>query len=244
MSRLGAALRVQANRVLVGLGLLLGLPVIVVAEKLRRGSGRRIALRMVRAGSRAVGLGVDVIGTGQVPTGRAAVLVANHSSPLDIPVLMSAFPEVTFVAAADLYRVPLLGAAMRALGTVAVDRRRPREGRRALTELAISGAPPLLAIFPEGGIPPKGDRKRFKTGAFALAIESGAVVVPVAIHHTADLLPPRGRLGIRPGWARVEGLDIIETTGVGADARRAIRDQAELSILDALGHSRPDLQRA
>ncbi|HET6793578.1 MAG TPA: lysophospholipid acyltransferase family protein [Acidimicrobiales bacterium] len=228
-------LRVQVNRLLLVVLFLLGLPLIVAAERIRRGSGQLVALRVLRTGARLTGVRIVTRSQVEPPGDRPVILVPNHSSPLDIAALVLAYPEIRFVAAADLYRIPLLRGAMRALGTVPVDRHRPRQGRQDLLALVASGAPPLLAIFPEGGIPPAGRRRPFKTGAFALAIDTGALVVPVAIRGTAELLPPGAAFGLRPGEVTVALLDPIDTFGLGPHDRRTLRDRAQSAVLVELG---------
>ena len=237
-------LRAQLNRVVLVVLFLIGIPLLVAAEKLRAGWGQAVALRMLRAGAWLAGVHVRVEDPAGLPADRPVILVPNHSSPLDVAALLLAYPAARFVAAADLYRIPLLGSAMRALGTIPVDRRRPRKGREDLLTLATSGAPPLLVVFPEGGIPPPGRRRPFKTGAFALAIESGAVVVPVAIRGTAELLPPRAAFGVRPGQVSVQALEGIDTSGLGHYDRRSLRDRAQASVLAALGEEQLGLEPA
>ncbi len=146
---------------------------------------------------------------------------------MDIPALLTAVPDVRFVAAAELFRVPLLSSAMRALGTVAIDRHHPAHAREQLGELAHehgAGDDYDLAIFPEGGIAPAGRRLPFKSGAFTLAIETGSTVVPVAIHGTDRVLPPNGRLAARPGVVTIEFLDPVTTAGLLPDDRQVLRD--------------------
>jgi 1-acyl-sn-glycerol-3-phosphate acyltransferase len=127
------------------------------------------------------------------------------SSPLDIAVLLIAVPEVRFLAAADLFRLPLLSAAMRGMRTIPIERRDRKTARRQLDGLVDTVASLTdfkIVIFPEGGIPLAGERFPFKAGAFELAIRVGAPIVPVAIHGSASVLPPKGRLGVRPGRVR------------------------------------------
>jgi len=154
-------------------------------------------------------------------------VVPNHSSLLDIPALLWADPNVRFVATAGLFRIPVLAAAMRAVGTVPIDRRDHDRAQRQLDrlvgqrDLVVGGD---IAVFAEGGIAPAGQRLPFKTGAFSLAIRTGCPVVPVAIRGSDRLLPPKGRLLVRSGVVIVEFLDIVDTTGLTLDDRHAVRD--------------------
>lgn len=208
--------------------LAVALPVVVVAERLRVGAGRAVALSVVRGLSRACGIRYEVIGKDRLERSRAYVLVPNHASPADIPALLVAAPDVRFVAAAELFRVPLLGAAMRSLGAIPVDRARPTRDGGRLTAPLDEGA--SVVVFAEGGIPEPGEHRRFTSGAFVLAIESGAPVVPVTITGTAAVLPRGQKIWVRPGLVTVEIHPPIETTGLTIRDRKRLRDDTERAV--------------
>jgi 1-acyl-sn-glycerol-3-phosphate acyltransferase len=129
---------------------------------------------------------------------------------MDIPALLWADPDVRFMAAADLFRIPVLAAAMRAVGTVPIDRRthdRAHDQLDAMVDEQHRGAGGDVAVFAEGGIAPAGQRLPFKSGAFSLAIRTASPLVPVAIHGSDRVLPPRGRLLVRSGVVTVEFLN-------------------------------------
>ncbi len=227
--------RAQVNRILVTLALLVLLPSIVVAERCRRGAGRRVARRGIAAVARLCG--VRFVVHGEPPAGPS-VVVATHSSPLDVPAVLVAVPDVRFLAAAELFRVPLLAAAMRALGTVPLARRDPERAHGQLDDLVAGwgdGTPPV-AVFPEGGIAPAGTRLPFKSGAFTLAVRTGAPVVPVVLTGTATVLPPRGRLAVRPGTVTVEVLPPVPSGDRTVGDHRALRDEVH-QLLTAVGPS-------
>ncbi len=224
-----AAARAQLNRVIAVVALVVVLPTIAVAERLRPGSGRAVALRAIATVSRLCGVGFEVTGpVGDAPT--HAVVVAHHASPLDIPAVLSALPSARFVAAADLFKIPLLGAAMRALGTVPVDRRHPERGRSQLAELATPAAGSPLAIFPEGAIAPLGDWLPFKSGAFYLAVRTGTPVLPLVIRGTDRVLAPRGHLLVRPGVVTVEVLEPLDPVALSIDDPHELRHRAEAQL--------------
>ncbi len=226
VARRWAAGRAQLNRVVAVMALVVVLPTIAVAERLHRGSGRAVALRAITVVSRLCGVTFEVSG----PVGGAspgAVVVAHHASPMDIPAVLSALPGARFVAAADLFRIPLLGAAMRALGTVPVDRRHPEHGRSQLAELAVpdTGAP--LAIFPEGAIAPLGEQLPFKAGAFFLAVRTSTPLLPLVITGTDRVLAPRGRLLVRPGVVTVDLLEPLDPVALSIGDPHELRDRAQ-----------------
>src|SRR6185436_4869407 len=98
-------------------------------------AGQRPALAMARriwapgllfgAGARLAVVGLDA-----VDLTRPYLVVANHQSWIDIPALFRAFPvPLRFVAKSELARVPFLGAYLRAMGMVLVDRADRRGAR-------------------------------------------------------------------------------------------------------------------
>ena len=227
----GSAARAQLNRVLLVAVLPLALSGIALGGLGRRDGGAARAAWWVRVVGRLTGVTFESRGeVGEAPGGWR-ILVANHSSLLDIPALIATRPGTRFVAGADLFRIPFLAAAMRSLGTVAVDR---RSAHGAHLELPADAPPGDLAVFPEGRLAPAGTRLPFHRGAFAVAIAAGAPVVPVAIHRSAGALPAGARMALRPGRVVVEYLPPISTAGLDPDDRHALAEQAERAILEAL----------
>jgi 1-acyl-sn-glycerol-3-phosphate acyltransferase len=129
-------------------------------------------------------LGVRVENDGYIP-GERVLVVANHRSYIDIPVLLAALP-CAFLAKREVRSWPLFGRAAARIHTVFVQRDCP-ESRRA----ARHGAGALLsqgvsfAAFPEGTTSGGPGLKAFHRGLFQLAQERGFPVLPVAICYGA-----------------------------------------------------------
>jgi 1-acyl-sn-glycerol-3-phosphate acyltransferase len=159
--------------------------------------------------------------------------VANHSSPLDIPALFWADPSVRFLAPAGLFSIPVLAAAMRAVGTVPIDRHDHDRAQHQLDTMVSQRdlfAGGDVAVFAEGGIAPSGQRLPFKTEVFCSAIRTGCPVVPVAIRGSDHLLLPRGRLLVRSGVVILEFLEVVATTGLTLDDRYPLRDHVRYLV--------------
>ena len=232
-SRTGA--RVMGNRLVAAVAVPVALAHIALTGKVRPASAGRIAAAWARLVGRLTGVTFQAVGRLGPASGTMRVIVANHSSPLDIAALLAVEPDVTFVAAAELFRVPLLAAAMRALRTVPVDRR-SRTGVHLALPAGLAGPALALTVFPEGGIAPPGRRLPFRRSPFALAVEHGATLVPVAIHSSERVLPPRSALGVRPGTVTVEFLPPIATAGRSMADRGALCEMAEHRIAQALAN--------
>lgn len=156
---------------------------------------RRAAYEPVRWWCQAMlgvaGVGSRVEGAGNLPPDGRCVLVANHCSHLDGPVLICSLPlPIYFVIKSELARVPVWGPATLRVGFIAVDRRDSTQARLELGRAveAIRGGRTVL-VFPEGTRSPDGRLHRFKKGGFHLAVDAGVPVVPVSVNRSADLLP-------------------------------------------------------
>jgi 1-acyl-sn-glycerol-3-phosphate acyltransferase len=135
---------------------------------------------------------------------RACIYMANHVSNLDPPALIPNLPQrVSVMVKRELFRIPLLGRAMRMASLVPIERKNKESaiaGVRAAAEVLRSGL--SIVVFPEGTRSPDGRLLPFKKGPFYMALETGAPIVPVTILGTRDLMP-KGKLAIRPGVATV-----------------------------------------
>ncbi len=156
------------------------------------------------AGVRVAGVRVKTVGRESLDPAASYIFMSNHVSNLDPPILVPLIPRRTSVLVKkELFRVPILGYAMRLASLVPVDRSN-REAAiaslRAASEVLAHGIP--MTIFVEGTRSFDGRLLPFKKGPFYLAIESGAPVVPVTIVGTHHVLPKR-RSSIRAGEVSV-----------------------------------------
>jgi 1-acyl-sn-glycerol-3-phosphate acyltransferase len=162
---------------------------------------------------------LEARGTSHVPLRGPVLLVANHSSVLDPPLVGGACPrQLSFLAKAELFGVPGLGRLIRALNARPIR----REGadaaalRVALRVLEQGGA---LLVFPEGTRGPEGSLREPKPGAALLAVLSGAPVVPVLVRGSGGAWP-RGRRLPRPAKVRVTfGAPLRFDRPAGADKK-------------------------
>lgn len=149
-----------------------------------------------RAWSRLVlilaGVRLEVDGLQDFRPSGPCVLCPNHQSDMDIPVLLAALPfQFRFAAKKSLFGVPFLGWHLRRAGHVSIDREHPRAALKALdgsVDWVRAGLP--LVVFPEGRISQDGEVASFKKGAFLLARRTGAVLVPITIQGTREILRP------------------------------------------------------
>jgi 1-acyl-sn-glycerol-3-phosphate acyltransferase len=133
--------------------------------------------------------------------GGPAVLVGNHQSALDIPVLMLALDgNVRFLAKRSLFWIPIVGWVMKIAGFPAIDRGSARRTRPEL-DAALARIPRernCWIIFPEGTRSRDGALQPYHRGTFNFARRAGVPVIPFAIDGARDLLP-KGSLVPKPG---------------------------------------------
>jgi len=166
--------------------------------------------------------------------GEQHVFVGNHVSWFDVFAMAGHLRWFKFVAKAELFRVPLFGPAMRTAGMIAVDRKNQKSARGSIQEAADrihEGASVIL--FPEGTRGASYALRPFKKGAFVLAIEAQAPIVPVAIHGTIEI-QPKGAILVHPGRIDVHFLPPIATAGMTYNDRDKLARAAYASIAECL----------
>jgi 1-acyl-sn-glycerol-3-phosphate acyltransferase len=173
--------------------------------------GRRVGYLLAKVASslllRLTG-GVEVAGAEFVPRRGPLILVANHQSLLDPLALMAAMPrEITFLAAAYLFRIPVVGLVIRAVGAMPV-RGEEADLRSLRKSLALLREGKAIGLFPEGGVSRPGELRPFMPGWAYLALKSGAPVLPVVLRGSSKVLPA-GTFIPRPGRIRIEVLPPI-----------------------------------
>jgi 1-acyl-sn-glycerol-3-phosphate acyltransferase len=132
--------------------------------------------------------------------GKTYILMSNHCSHYDIPLILMAFPKnsIRMIAKKELFRIPLFGYAMKRSEFIAIDREHRTQAHRDL-QVAQKKMASGIAIWiaPEGTRSRSGKLQPFKKGGFLVAVESKATIIPIGIHGSANILPPKtSRFGI------------------------------------------------
>lgn len=186
-----------------------------------------------------VGMRVEVRGREHARAGASYVVMSNHQSHYDIPVIYLALPtlSIRMVAKAQLFRVPIWGQALAASGFVGVDRRdraRAIEALRAARETIASGI--SIWIAPEGTRSRTGALGELKQGGFHLAIETGTPILPVTIDGTLAVLPRGGTSVRRDVEVRVTIHPPIDTGAYGSERRHELVERVRDVLASGLGH--------
>lgn len=112
------------------------------------------------------------------------ILVANHVSWFDVLALAAYLPgRYCFVSKKEVRKIPFLGYTIERCGHIFIDRSDHQKALQSLEEARrkLEKEKPTVIMFPEGTRSETGQLQRFKKGAFVLAIQTGADIVPAAI---------------------------------------------------------------
>ena len=156
------------------------------------------------AGVWITGVRVETVGLDQFDHSRSYIFMTNHVSNLDPPIQIPLIPRRTSVMVkSELFKVPILGRAMRMGSMVPVDRGNRDAGIEAVRAAkSVVGQGLNMTIYVEGKRSFDGKLLPFKKGPFYLAMECGVPVVPVTIVGTHYTMP-KARFSIRPGMVKV-----------------------------------------
>lgn len=253
MKRLNLSPLTESATLLRRLGVVLGtlgwtaLYSLVVLLRAAFGSlDRKVTDRIVREWSAALLRLVRVSLTvrGEVPDfddGRRYIIMSTHASHYDIPATFVSLPgSVRMLAKQELFRIPLLGPAMRAAEFPSIDRSNRERAVQDLSRAkAMMESGIVLWAAPEGTRSPDGRLLPFKKGCFHLALDTEAVIVPVAIRGIHRVLPARS-LQINLG----QPVDVrvgkpIDTAGRGKQSLEELMQDVRASLEELLGDGEP-----
>ena len=123
---------------------------------------------------------VEVIGIENIPK-EPVVVIANHQSTLDIPLLLMVLPnQASFVAKIELRKTPVIATWMKIMGCIFIDRKSARAALQSFkdgAEMIKKGQ--SVIIFPEGTRTP--EIMEFKRGSFKLATMAKVPILPITI---------------------------------------------------------------
>ena len=163
------------------------------------------------------------------------VVVANHQSMGDIPVISNLPWEMKWVGKEELFKMPIVGWQMKLAGDIPVN----RKGVRRWEQVAKKAGFYLehncsVMIFPEGTRTKDGSLGRFADGAFALAIRHQVPILPVVVEGTFDCLPKNSWIFGKSESMKVKVLPPIPTEGMTSAEVPELRDRVHKLIGDQL----------
>ncbi len=125
--------------------------------------------------------------------GTNYVMISNHQSLLDIPVVKALRLDFRWISKVENFKVPILGQSMHMAGYILLE----RGSKESVIKMMERSGNVLrkgesVFIFPEGTRSPDSEIHRFKSGAFRLALDNSVPILPVLIDGTGEVLPRKG----------------------------------------------------
>jgi 1-acyl-sn-glycerol-3-phosphate acyltransferase len=183
----------------------------------------------------AAGIRGEVLGLENLPD-RTCVFVCNHQSNFDAPFAFARIPRhIRFVAKKELFRIPIFGTALKAMGNIRVERSGVESDRKAI-ESAVEGVRTRSSIlfFAEGTRSSDGRLRAFKKGAAILALDAQVPIVPIAVAGAHEVTP-KGGLWVHSGRPVVLSIGRpIPTQGLTRADRDMLTEKAHEAVAGLL----------
>ena len=210
----------------VGVVIIYGSYVLIKAKILEKRKGeeasreyvRKVVSWFGRAAFHYLWSEVTVFGKENIPDKGPYVIVANHQSIFDIPLILGYIYPSGFIAKKELLKVPLLGTFIKKLGSILIDRDSPTSGAIALKNFArITQTGDVITIFPEGTRSIDGKVNEFKKGSLLVPYRYNIKVLPVTIDGTIGM-NKKGSILIKPGKVKLYIHNVIEPKTFSSEA--------------------------
>lgn len=188
----GAYVRLRSlARVAMCFGLLAAIFPIIMIPLALFGPAKVVRLRRLLTRTLIRVAGCRLEARGFLPEmGRTCIYVANHQSMFDALIVSALLWDFSVIAKKDLRRIPFFGPIVKSLGMIFIDRKNRKESQDSIRLSAekIRGGVSVL-IFPEGTRTRDGSIGPFKYGAFKLALDTKAPIVPFSISGSFEANP-------------------------------------------------------
>ena len=164
----------------------------------------------------------QVVGVGNVPKTGPLIVVSNHLSRADPPIIGAGIPRrIVFMAKEELFRSPLMALIVKGFGAFPVRKREAdRDALRQAQEVLEKGL--ALGVFPEGTRSKTAVLQPGMLGAAFIALRTGAPVLPVGIYGTEGL--NAARLLRHPAITLHIGEPFTVAPAQGRVTRQALQD--------------------
>jgi 1-acyl-sn-glycerol-3-phosphate acyltransferase len=139
------------------------------------------------------GVKVKVTGKENLDPNRGFVIMSNHQSFLDIPLIIGWVRPASFLAKKELFDIPIFGSVIKWGRCISVNRGHPRKNKNIPHILRENlGLGSSYCVFPEGTRSEHGKYLQFKTGMFKYLLEAPVPVLPVTIRNSYIMMPKKG----------------------------------------------------
>ncbi len=167
------------------------------------------------------------------------VVVSNHQSLVDIPLISNLPWEMKWLGKMELFKLPVIGWMMSLSGDIAVDRKNARSGAQAIIKAQrYLEQKCSVMIFPEGTRTLDGRVRQFTDGAFHLAIRAKVPILPLVIEGSRDCIPKNSWQFGKPSDIFLKILPPIETASLGIEEVQALRDRVRCATMKQIAEWR------
>jgi 1-acyl-sn-glycerol-3-phosphate acyltransferase len=182
---------------------------------------------------------ITIRGADDVNDRNPYIVVSNHVSNADIPLISNLPWEMKWIAKKELFDTPIIGWMMTMAGDIPVARGQLRQRVSVFKKSRYYLSRNIsVMFFPEGTRSRSGKMNRFNTGAFDLAIREGLPILPLVIDGTRDCLPKKSWVFSHRAEVRLEVLQPITTNGYKKSESKELTQHVRSVMLRKLAEMR------
>lgn len=178
---------------------------------------------------------IQISGVENLNANQVYVIVSNHQSLADIPVISHLMLDTKWLAKAELFQLPVVGWMLRMAGDVPIERSNRRNSAKALLRCArYLRWRCSVVFFPEGTRSLDGQVLPFNEGPFQLAIREQVQILPLVVEGSGTALPRNSWIFGRTQNVYLRILDAVSVEGWNIKQSAMLRDAVRQKIVDEL----------
>lgn len=182
---------------------------------------------------------ITIEGADGIDDRRPYIVVCNHLSNADIPLISNLPWEMKWIAKKELFKLPVVGWMMRMSQDISVDRSSSNKRIGVFKQCSFYlNNNCTVMFFPEGTRSRDGRMKRFSLGAFDLAIKKNIPILPLVIDGTQDCLPKKDWVFTRNAYVKLKVLDPVPTVDLTPDKSKELMQSIRDDMLAQLSQWR------
>jgi len=178
---------------------------------------------------------IRISGLENLQADRVYVIVSNHQSLADIPVIAHLRIDTKWMTKAELFRLPLVGWMLRMAGDIPVERSDRSKSARALMRCVQHLRQQCSVVFfPEGSRSRDGQVLPFAEGPFKLAIREQVSILPLVVEGSGNALPKNSWVFGARQDIHLQILHAVSVAGWDPSQSAVLRDTVRQRIVDEL----------
>ena len=193
----------------------------------------RVCIPFFNTTFKLFGIKVEIEGKENIPDHKQFVIVANHQSFLDINVIWPTITITSFIAKAELWKIPVFGWVLNKIGCIPVYKN-PRKnlGMGATVKKRLEDNV-TISVFPEGHRSNDGHMLPFQNGIFRMAKENKFPLLPVTIVDSGKRLS-KTKWAMTPGVVKIVVHPLQTPESFENKSATQLRDEIHNMISSAL----------